>query len=94
MASAIDEDHKRNLGKSRLKALNPRKLLRSLVEAAGVEPASEKARRAKPTCVSGSDVSAAAYKTGKSDCRLVRLISAPWLRTEARGLSCKMTLDG
>jgi len=26
----------------------------SLVEAAGVEPASEKARRAKPTCVSGS----------------------------------------
>jgi len=25
-----------------------------LVEAAGVEPASEKARRAKPTCVSGS----------------------------------------
>ncbi len=26
----------------------------NLVEAAGVEPASEKARRAKPTCVSGS----------------------------------------
>ena len=65
-----------------------------LVEAAGVEPASEKARRAKPTCVSGSGVSAAAYKTGKSDRRLVRLISAPWLRTEARGLSCNMTLDG
>jgi hypothetical protein len=31
-----------------------------LVEAAGVEPASEKARRVKPTCVSDSIVSAAA----------------------------------
>jgi len=31
-----------------------------LVEAAGVEPASEKARRAKPTCVAGSVFSAAA----------------------------------
>jgi len=30
------------------------------VEAAGVEPASEKARRAKPTCVAGSVFSAAA----------------------------------
>ena len=30
-----------------------------LVEAAGVEPASEKVRRAKPTCVSGSGVSVA-----------------------------------
>ena len=28
-----------------------------LVEAAGVEPASEKARHAKPTCVSGSGIS-------------------------------------
>jgi hypothetical protein len=33
---------------------------KKLVEAAGVEPASEKARRAKPTCVSGSGISAAA----------------------------------
>ena len=32
----------------------------SLVEAAGVEPASEKARRAKPTCVAGSAFSATA----------------------------------
>ena len=46
-----------------------------LVEAAGVEPASEKVRRAKPTCVSGSYSSEAAYKTGKSGSRLVRLIS-------------------
>jgi hypothetical protein len=48
-----------------------------VVEAAGVEPASEKAHRAKPTCVSGSGISAAPYKTGKSESRLVRLISAP-----------------
>jgi hypothetical protein len=48
----------------------------NLVEAAGVEPASEKAHRAKPTCVSGSGVSAIPYKTGKSENRLVRLISA------------------
>ena len=48
-----------------------------LVEAAGVEPASEKAHRAKPTCVSDSGVSATPYKTGKSESRLVRLISAP-----------------
>ena len=47
-----------------------------LVEAAGVEPASEKARHAKPTCVSGSAVSVSAYRTGKSGAHLVRLISA------------------
>ena len=47
-----------------------------LVEAAGVEPASEKARRVKPTCVSGSAVSMSAYRTGKSGAHLVRLISA------------------
>jgi len=62
------------------------------MEAAGVEPASEKVRRAKTTCVAGSVVSAPAYKTGKSDKRLVRLISAALLRTEADGLSCNMTL--
>ncbi len=47
-----------------------------MVEAAGVEPASEKVRRAKPTCVSGSGDSATSYATGKSESRLVRLISA------------------
>ena len=47
-----------------------------MVEAAGVEPASEKVRRVKPTCVSGSVYSATAYKTGKSGRPLVRLISA------------------
>jgi hypothetical protein len=46
-----------------------------LVEAAGVEPASEKARHVKTTCVSGSGVSAAPYITGKSEHRLARLIS-------------------
>jgi hypothetical protein len=53
----------------------PLKWLTGLVEAAGVEPASEKVRRVKPTCVSGSGVSAAPYTTGKSERRLVRLIS-------------------
>ena len=38
----------------------PRRSVCALVEAAGVEPASEKVRRAKPTCVSGSVGSAAA----------------------------------
>jgi hypothetical protein len=52
-----------------------RKNLR-MVEAAGVEPASEKVRHAKPTCVSGSEFSAIPYKTGKSESRLVRLVSA------------------
>ena len=33
-----------------------------LVEAAGVEPASEKARRAKPTCVSSSGIFSDALK--------------------------------
>jgi len=68
------------------------KIKAKLVEAAGVEPASEKARSVKPTCVADSVFSIAAYKTGESDRHLVRLISAmgsgpklgPILQNDAR----------
>jgi len=42
--------------------LNEEDKLPEMVEAAGVEPASEKARREKTTCVSGSVVSAAGWR--------------------------------
>ena len=47
-----------------------------MVEAAGVEPASEKARHEKTTCVSDSVVFGRRLRTGKSDGGLARLISA------------------
>ena len=47
-----------------------------MVEAAGIEPASEKVRREMTTCVSGSLVVGGRHqKPAKSDCRLARLIS-------------------
>ncbi len=67
-------------------------LLLKLVEAAGVEPASEKARREKATCVSGSVVSAADWRASKSRERPSPIDLSFRLRTEALGLSCKMTL--
>ena len=63
-----------------------------LVEAGGVEPPSEKARTEETTCVSGSKVSAAALRTGEKSGFLVRLDLNRRLRTEAFGLSRKMTL--
>ena len=39
---------------------------REMVEAAGVEPASEKVLREKPTCVSGLQISAAVALLAKS----------------------------
>jgi len=63
-----------------------------MVEAAGVEPASEKARYAKPTCVSDSVFVGGPPLNRQDAGNLARLISAYWLRTEAIGLSCKMTL--
>ena len=47
-----------------------------MVEAAGVEPASEKARNEETTCVSGSVVFGRRLRTGKSGGSLARLISA------------------
>ncbi len=49
--------------------------LREMVEAAGVEPASEKARHETTTCVSGSWFSSAGRRTGEVASRLARLIS-------------------
>jgi hypothetical protein len=46
-----------------------------MVEAAGVEPASEKACLAKPTCVADSKDSITTLRTGKKGSNLVRLIS-------------------
>ena len=62
------------------------------MEAAGVEPASEKARRAKPTCVSDSLVFVRLRLNRQDTGGLARLISAYQLRAEAVGLSCEMTL--
>ncbi len=46
-----------------------------VVEAAGVEPASEKARNEETTCVSGSSFSVATVRAGENSRFLVRLIS-------------------
>ena len=39
---------------------------RCLVEAGGVEPPSEKARREEPTCVAGSEISATASEPARA----------------------------
>ena len=65
---------------------------RRLVEAAGVEPASEKVCREKTTCVSGSVVFVRPLRNRQERDGLVRLISAFRSETEALDLSCKMTL--
>ena len=62
------------------------------MEAAGVEPASEKARNEETTCVSGSVFFVRPPMNRQDASGLARLISAYRLRTEAFGLSCKMTL--
>lgn len=63
-----------------------------MVEAAGVEPASEKARRAKTTCVSGSRYFGDFLKNRQKRKPPSPIDLDPRLRTEAYGLSCKMTL--
>jgi len=65
-----------------------------LVEAAGIEPASEKARREKPTCVSGSAIVGRRIMSRQESGGLARLISALRLRAEAFSLSCEMTPAG
>ncbi len=63
-----------------------------MVEAAGVEPASEKARHAKPTCVSDSVFFVRPPLNRQDTSGLARLISASRLRAEVLGLSYKKTL--
>ena len=65
-----------------------------MVEAAGVEPASEKARREKPTCVSDSVLSAAATGTGEVSDSLARLSSACGYEQKPSAQSCEMTPAG
>jgi len=62
-----------------------------LVEAAGVEPASEKACREKPTCVSDSE-SQLPPENRQDSGNPVRLDLGLQLRTEALGPSRHMTL--
>ena len=64
----------------------------SLVEAAGVEPASEKARREKTTCVSDSVFFGHRLRNRQERQRLSPIDLGFRLRTEALDLSCKMTL--
>ena len=61
------------------------------VEAAGVEPASEKVRREKTTCVSDSVFSATPTEPARAK-RLSLIDLGFRLQTEALDLSCKMTL--
>jgi hypothetical protein len=62
-----------------------------MVEAAGVEPASEKVYRDKTTCVSDSLFFVRLMRNRQERGALARLISALQLRAEALNLSCKMT---
>ena len=63
-----------------------------MVEAAGVEPASEKARNEEPTCVARFKIFGVRLRTGKSGVRLARLISALRSGPKRFSLSRKMTL--
>ena len=60
-----------------------------LVEAAGVEPASEKARHAVTTCVSDSVIVGCPRLNQQDTSNLVRLISTCRLRTEAMDPACE-----
>jgi hypothetical protein len=62
---------------------------RVLVEAAGVEPASEKVRHAVTTCVSDSLVVGRLLWNQQDTSGLVRLVSISRLRTEAFDPACK-----
>ena len=61
------------------------------MEAAGVEPASEKARHEKTTCVSDSVLSATALRTGEDNGRLARLVSAYGSRRKPSAQPAMMT---
>jgi hypothetical protein len=63
-----------------------------MVEAGGIEPPSEKARREETTCVFGSVISAYRPRTNENSGGLARLNLDRRLRTETIGLSRKMTL--
>ena len=63
-----------------------------LVEAAGVEPASEKARHEENYVRSRFSIFSARLRSGKSSGRLVRLISASCSGPKHESLSRKMTL--
>jgi hypothetical protein len=64
------------------------------VEAAGVEPASEKVHRKEATCVSGSVVFVREVMRPARTPRLSPIDLGFRLRTEALALSCKMTSSG
>ena len=63
-----------------------------MVEAAGIEPASEKARHEKTTCVSDSLGVGDDHKNRRRKPSLSPIDLDPRLRTEAYGLSCHKTL--
>jgi len=64
-----------------------------LVEAAGVEPASEKVYRKKATCVSDSVVFVRLMRNRQERGGLSLIDFGFRLQTEALDLSCKMTLS-
>ena len=63
----------------------------SVVEAAGVEPASEKARHEKPTCVSSSVVVGRRIRNWQESDSLARLISAYGSEQKPSAQSREMT---
>ena len=72
--------------------VNDNKTKKMLVEAAGVEPASEKVNREKTTCVSDSVFFVHPMRNRQEGRRLSLIDLGFRLQTEALGLSCKMTL--
>jgi len=62
-----------------------------MVEAAGVEPASEKVYREKTTCVSGSVIFVHLMRKPARERQLSLIDLGLRLQTEALDLSCKMT---
>jgi hypothetical protein len=65
---------------------------KDLVEAAGIEPASEKVRHEKTTCVSGSLFVGGGPVSRQDDRHLARLISILGSEQKPLDLSCHMTL--
>ena len=65
-----------------------------MVEAAGIEPASEKARPAKTTCVADSLFFVHPLMNRQEADGLARLVLSLRLRTEAFSPACEMTLTG
>jgi len=80
--------------KARIKGRTTLFLKTGVVEAAGVEPASEKVPRKKTTCVSGSVVFVRPMRNRQEGSGLARLISAGDFEQQPWAYPAKMTSSG